>query len=58
MDYYAQFLPTVYVKIFVVDLISLFSQLASIYENFSLSKVSQTKIFPRIFVYTRNLSPN
>ena len=41
---------TVYVKIFVVDLISLFSWLASIHENFSLStKCHQRKFFPRIF---------
>ena len=40
---------TVYVKIFVVDLISLFSWLASIHENFSLSEVSPTKIFPTNF---------
>ena len=42
---------TVYVKIFVVDLISLFSWLASIHENFSLSEVSQTKIFPTNFLF-------
>ena len=40
---------TVYVKIFVIDLISLFSWLASMHENFSLSEVSQTKIFPTNF---------
>ena len=40
---------TVYVKIFVVDLILLFSWLASIHENFSLSEVSPTKIFPTNF---------
>ena len=41
--------PTVYIKIFVVDLISLFSWLAFIHENFSLSEVSPTKIFPTNF---------
>ena len=44
-------LTTVYVKIFVVDLISLFSWLASIHENFSLSEVSPTKIFPTNFLF-------
>ena len=44
-------LPTVYVKIFVVDLISLFSWLASIHENFSLSEVSPTKFFPTNFLF-------
>ena len=42
---------TVYVNIFVVDLISLFSWLASIHKNFSLSKVSPTKIFPTNFLF-------
>ena len=44
---------TVYVKIFVVDLILLFSSqwLASIHENFSLSEVSPTKIFPTNFLF-------
>ena len=42
---------TVYVKIFVVDLISLFLWLASIHENFSLSEVSPTKIFPTNFLF-------
>ena len=42
---------TVYVKIFVVDLISLFSWLASIHENFSPSEVSPTKIFPTNFLF-------
>ena len=42
---------TVYVKIFVVDLISLFSWLASIHENFSLSEVSPTKFFPANFLF-------
>ena len=45
------YLNTVYVKIFVVDLISLFSWLASIHENFSLSEVSRTKIFPTNFLF-------
>ena len=47
----AWFLDTVYVKIFVVDLISLFLWLASIHENFSLSEVSPTKIFPTNFLF-------
>ena len=42
---------TVYVKIFVVDLILLFSWLASIDEKFSLSEVSPTKIFPTNFLF-------
>ena len=42
---------TVYVKIFMVDLISLFSWLASIHENFSLSEVSSMKIFPTNFLF-------
>ena len=42
---------TVYVKNFVVDLISLFSWLASIHENFSLSEVSPTKFFPTNFLF-------
>ena len=35
----------------MVDLISLFLWLAIIHENFSLSEVSLTKIFPRIFLF-------
>ena len=42
---------TIYVKIFVVHLISLFLCLASIHENFSLSEVSPTKFFPTNFLF-------
>ena len=44
-------LNAVYVKIFVVGLISLFSWLASIHENFSPSEVSPTKNFPTNFLF-------